>query len=143
MTDFDRAAFAAFLVSGNATFTATNTQTGNRFTYRVRQKDTLYFVAVLTGPDNIADYTFLGTIFPPRSAGSDPLRGLAYYHGKRSSISPDAQSARAFEWLFRWRYTLPEFIEIDPMGRCGRCGRSLTTPESVRTGLGPICAGRQ
>jgi hypothetical protein len=27
-------------------------------------------------------------------------------------------------------------------GRCGACGRRLTTPESISSGLGPVCAGR-
>jgi hypothetical protein len=27
-------------------------------------------------------------------------------------------------------------------GRCSCCGRLLTDPESVRVGIGPICAGR-
>jgi hypothetical protein len=26
--------------------------------------------------------------------------------------------------------------------RCRRCGRALTHPESIATGLGPVCAGR-
>jgi hypothetical protein len=26
--------------------------------------------------------------------------------------------------------------------RCRRCGRTLTNPDSIKTGLGPICAGR-
>jgi len=61
----------AFVLGGNATFTASSTK-GGRFTYRVRlakpragQADDgtrRWFVAVLTGPDNSSDYTYLGTI---------------------------------------------------------------------------------
>jgi len=60
-----------FLLGGNATITASSTK-GGRFTYRVRlakpragQADDgtrRWFVAVLTGPDNSSDYTYLGTI---------------------------------------------------------------------------------
>lgn len=27
------------------------------------------------------------------------------------------------------------------MGICGRCGRALTTPESITRGIGPVCYG--
>jgi hypothetical protein len=59
-----------FLLGGNATFTASSSK-GGRFTYRVRlakprdgetNPPRRWFVAVLTGPDNSSDYTYLGTI---------------------------------------------------------------------------------
>jgi len=28
-------------------------------------------------------------------------------------------------------------------GRCVRCNRKLTVPESIRSGIGPVCAGRE
>lgn len=28
------------------------------------------------------------------------------------------------------------------LGRCGHCGRTLTDPESIAAGIGPICAGK-
>lgn len=34
-------------------------------------------------------------------------------------------------------------VEYLVEARCRRCGRPLTHPESVATGLGPICAGRE
>lgn len=36
---------------------------------------------------------------------------------------------------------LPE-CEVWHEGRCGRCGRKLTVPESIETGIGPDCAKR-
>ena len=35
---------------------------------------------------------------------------------------------------------LPPALEVWHEGRCGRCGRKLTTPQSVETGFGPVCA---
>jgi len=26
-------------------------------------------------------------------------------------------------------------------GKCGKCGRKLTTPESIKNGFGPTCLG--
>jgi UDP-N-acetylglucosamine 2-epimerase len=37
---------------------------------------------------------------------------------------------------------IPE-IEVFHMGACLRCGRALTTPESITRGLGPDCAERE
>src|SRR5438477_856254 len=113
-----------FMLAGNALFTVENTATGNRFTFKVRKPDdtTPHFVSVLTGPDNESSYTFLGTVF---DAG-------CYRHGRRSRISQDAPSAKAFEWLFRQlssRRTLPPQVRVCHCGKCGRCGKTLTVPE--------------
>lgn len=123
-----------FILAGNALFTVENTATGNRFTFKVRKPDDdkPHFVSVLTGPDNEHDYAFLGTVFDPRS----------YRHGRRSRIAQDAPSAKAFEWLFRQLSTghpLPPQVRLCHCGKCGRCGKTLTVPESVESGFGPEC----
>ena len=38
------------------------------------------------------------------------------------------------------KYTLKSTHSIKHVGRCGKCGRPLTTPASLDTGLGEICA---
>jgi hypothetical protein len=131
-------AIYTFLLGGMAIFTIINTVTGNRFTYRVVSKEvgggrTLFFVSVLTGNDNTNDYTYLGTIFD---------NGV-YRHGKKSRISSDAMSAKAFQWLMGRLDTHTDLgpVEVYHEGRCGRCGRKLTTPESVKSGFGPVCLG--
>lgn len=35
---------------------------------------------------------------------------------------------------------LPQKMAVYHSGRCGSCGRELTTPESIRRGLGKKCA---
>lgn len=135
-----------FLLGGNATVTVVSKRTGTRFTFKVREcgspsykenlargAESVHFVKVLTGPDNEADYGFLGTIFG----------GTAYRHGRKSRIAVSAPSAQAFAWfageLLAGR--LPEGVDVYHAGRCGRCGRKLTVPESITTGFGPECAG--
>lgn len=122
-----------FMLAGNATITVVNEQTGNRFTFKVRQpaKGKPHFVQVLTGPDNTSDYTFLGTIFNAQD----------YRHGKRSSISQNAPSAKVFGWFWSHLDNLPAQVHVYHEGRCGRCGRKLTVPESIQSGFGPECAG--
>jgi hypothetical protein len=47
----------------------------------------------------------------------------------------------AFAWFWdRLRNgNLPEQVEVHHEGRCGRCGRALTVPESIESGFGPEC----
>lgn len=122
-----------FALAGNARLTVRSTRTGTRFTYRLRQsKDkAVTFVSVLTGTDNESDYEFFGTLKPDgRFVGSS-----------RSRVTLEAPSAKAFVWLWTALAAdhLPGTVEVWHEGRCGRCGRALTVPESLATGLGPEC----
>jgi hypothetical protein len=125
-------ALTTFATAGNATFTVTSRKTGNRFTYKVRKPnpDGPAFVALLSGPDNESDYQFLGTIFPDGT----------YRHGRKSRISSTAPSAIAFDWVWKHATNLPEAVEVHHEGKCCRCGRKLTVPESIESGIGPECA---
>ena len=126
-----------FLLGGRAVLTLVSRRTGVRFTFRVvaaKEGDARHFVSVLTGPENTRDYSFLGTIF----------EGRRYAHGRKSEIGQDAPSAKAFAW-FAERVLAGRSVdgaEVWHEGRCGRCARPLTDPESIASGLGPICGGR-
>lgn len=131
---------ARFMLAGNAIVTLESARTGVRYTYRVRQSTKAggpAFVEVLVGPDNMADYAYLGTIF-----GGRDDQGPVYYHGRKSTIGSGAPSAKAFAWAFGSiaRGVLPDDLRVYHEGRCGRCGRVLTVPESILSGLGPDCA---
>ena len=72
-----------------------------RFTYRIQRAkaesaenadpNRPWFVKVLAGPNNLRDYSYLGTIFPNRQGD-----GVTYRHGKKSRVSEDAPSAMSF-----------------------------------------------
>lgn len=133
----------AYVFAGHATFTLVSRKTGARFTYRVTRapgedNGRPWFVAVLSGPDNAEDYSYLGCLWPTASSPH-------YKHGRKSHIEPEAPSAKGAAWFFgaleAGGLNLAQ-VEVWHEGRCGRCGRVLTVPESVATGLGPVCAGR-
>jgi len=139
---------AAFIFAGNATATIENTRTQGRFTYKVvaskdretnepNVKSGPWFVKVLNGPDNNSNYAFIGTVFLN-------LGMFCFNHSKKNTVTKDAQSFQVFEWLTKRlnRDDLPDFIEIHHSGRCGRCGRKLTVPTSIKSGLGPVCAAK-
>ncbi len=117
-----------FIFAGNSTFTLLNSETENRFTYRVKKaKDcNLFFVSVLTGPDK---YSYLGTV----SNGN-------YKHGKKSNFT-GVQSEKVFSYVLNKLKTesLPECVEVWHEGKCGKCNRLLTVPSSIENGIGPEC----
>ena len=126
-------AVCTFLFAGNATITLRSLKTGARFTYKVEESDDghCHFVSLLTGDDNEGSFNYLGH-----------FRGGVYSHGRKSKISAEAPSAKAFAWFAAkiLRSQLPAGLEIWHCGRCGHCGRKLTVPESVATGFGPDCS---
>lgn len=88
------------------------------------------FLSVMTGPDNESSYSYVGIL------GED----LTIRPTRKSKVSMDAQSVRALLWVWRNFETLPAGYEVRHSGKCARCGRKLTTPESIDMGVGPVCA---
>lgn len=76
-------------------------------------------------------------------AGSTLNRNLSKYGIQASPVAFDDMKQRVFYWLWTGHMAqdkeLPEQIEVWHEGRCGRCGRRLTVPESIANGLGPEC----
>jgi hypothetical protein len=139
-----------FILAGNATITLKSLKTGAHFTYKVQEpqkKDPsrpVWFVKLLTGPDNTGDYTYLGMITssPLGSGVLAPIRPT--FNATKATRNPEATSFKAFAYTFAALAggTAPAGVEIRHEGRCGRCGRALTVPESIDRGIGPECAER-
>ena len=84
-------------------------------------------MSVLTNPEV---YSYIGTC----------VEG-DYKHGKKSVINSDSQSVKVFEFMLKRlkNDNLPDFLEVWHEGFCGKCGKRLTVPNSILTGLGPEC----
>jgi hypothetical protein len=127
-----------FVTAGHAIFTVANA-TGDHYTYRVTRREfaderVLYFVGLLTGPNNDSDYTYLGVL--------DPLT-LDVRLTRASHYTDASTPVRVIRWALHLIGTcreLPTGYRLHHEGHCGRCGRTLTTPESTDTGFGPDCA---
>lgn len=135
-----RDAISNYIAAGRARFTLVSKATGSRFTYKVTApKDAapgscFYFVSVLTGADNEGSYTYAGI-----------LNARGFKTTPKSKISADAPSVKGFDWLIKSLMLNPAnlgAVEFWHDGKCGRCGRALTVPESVASGIGPVCAGK-
>jgi Family of unknown function (DUF6011) len=132
-----------FVLAGHATITLRSKKTGTRYTFSINQakvsrdsKPAPHFVKVMYGPDNTADYTFMGTLFDG---------GTVYRHGRNSKLPEGDVRERAFWYVWKrvcFNNTLPDDVEVWHEGRCCRCGRKLTVPASIASGIGPECAGK-
>lgn len=137
----DAGAVLDFIQGGNALLTITSVGTGKHFTFKIKQgwdhannrrdETTPFFVSVLNGPDNSTDFMFIGLI---------PREGLPKLIAGRKG-RPDAQSFKALDWVLRRLVAgeVPEEVTIQHEGKCCRCGRTLTHPNSIETGIGPEC----
>lgn len=128
-----------FILAGKAIFTLVSAKTQKRYTYKVKKLDDeqkrLWFVSLLNGADNNSDYMYMGIIVPGQ--GNQYL----FRSTKRSRVADSAPSFRAIQWSIAQLSTgsQPTDLEIYHEGRCGRCGRRLTVPESIDSGFGPEC----
>ncbi len=132
-----------FMLAGNAYFTVRSTKTGTRYTFRIaKAKDDknserfhadTYFVSMLTGSSNESDYSYMGII-----------RDKQFRTTARSRFVANSTPVLAFKWMFSILLAdhMPSTMELWHEGRCGRCGRKLTVPESIEAGIGPECATR-
>lgn len=139
------AAVPAFMLAGKALLTLSNTATGSHHTYKLqapgktaeeRDSAPILFVSVLTGPENTSHYTYIGILI--RQSGQ--FRTTA-----KTRLPSGDKRVLGFEWLARNAARTDAFpsVEVRHHNHCGKCGRVLTVPTSIDTGLGPICDGRR
>lgn len=129
-----------YALAGHATLTLASQKTGARYTFKISQaKDhetgkvkPMWFVALLAGPDNESDYQYMGTL-----NGEFKLTG-------KSRFTDESTPVRAFQYF--WRHVsadqMAPDLEVRHEGSCGCCGRKLTVPESIDSGIGPVCAAK-
>jgi hypothetical protein len=139
------------LTAGKARFTLVSHKTGDRFTYEFRsaamnreqnwtpmnQDRTLFFIKVLTAPDM---YSYLGTM-----RGNHESMIYQFARSKASKIHASSPSYIAIQWFIHHVFVngvMPCNVDLLFSSNCGRCGRELTVPESIKSGFGPECVGK-
>lgn len=132
----------------NGSHTLQNTRTGQHRTFLIKtiQQGKLKgkrVVALLTGPDNTADYTRFAFV------GDD-----GRIHVWRKFRGQNKRSA--WDWYAimlemvviqhrpQWQENGQQYGPYEHLleGRCARCNRKLTHPDSAKAGIGPECASR-
>jgi hypothetical protein len=115
--------------AGKAIITIMSQITQNHYTFKItKAKDNnLFFVSVLHG----STYTYVGII-----------KNNNFSITAKSTFTNNTTVVKAFSYFFNHlkNKKIPDHLSVYHEGSCGRCGRPLTTPESIEIGLGPICA---
>ncbi len=123
-----------FILAGNSHFTVVNVITNNRLTFNIiRPKEKSPWFVWATNKKG--KYGFLGTIFQRGS-------GLEYRYGRRHGrFIEDSVVNKSFKYLWKKMLSdsLPAEIVFYRNAICGRCGRRLTHPRSIKRGFGSWC----
>ena len=136
----------SFVLAGSATFTLVSQRSGKRFTYHVTLMKPgndgfpWWSVEIMNGPSNTDDYRFFGQLV--RVGKTD-----VNFDDLPHTVPTGDVGALAFVWFWvrldkhlRRGASPPPHVEFWHEGRCGRCNRKLTVPESISSGIGPVCA---
>ena len=130
----------AFAFAGNALITLESRKTWKHFTYKIKakakdkakdnDKKDFFFVSYLAnGSADEGDFAYLGIVADGK-----------FRTTKNSRAGSDTEVARAFDWFMRLPGPdMPNQLVVHHEGRCGKCGRTLTVPESIESGIGPEC----
>jgi hypothetical protein len=112
------------------------------YTFRVDHKaadgkwQETWFVKFLTGSDNVRDYSYLGLL----NVENGQVRITAKSKlGENNLVVKLLNRTLALIWASDINPMLEKGFGLHHEGRCGKCGRVLTTPESVERGIGPEC----
>lgn len=124
-----------FVMAGKATFTVENPKK-KHYTYQIKfsKKINKYFVYLLTGPNNENSFTYMGMLINSHVKMT-----------QASKYSLESLPVKVFNWvmsIIESGKSLPNGYFLEHNGSCGRCGKKLTTPESIKMGLGPICRSK-
>ena len=119
-----------FLVAGNATITLESVKTRNKYTYKINKKDDnrgdLWFVKLMLNPNK---FEYIGFF----------KDNLEFKTSSKSKVREDSKSFLAIKFLLNRIDNIPENLNIYHSCKCGRCGRILTNPESIKNGIGHEC----
>lgn len=142
----------SFVVAGKATFTlevpeayAMQHHLKQHYTFKTRFKQggdkfpDAYFVSLMTGMDNESSYSYLGMLNPETGIVRTTAKSCL---GSGDLVVRLLNRAMAVIWAGDANPLTNAGFNVCHAGKCGRCGRKLTNPESLATGIGPECAGR-
>lgn len=125
-----------YLLAGRCIFTLYSEKLDQRYTYKItadNKNSERYFARVLFGCDNDNDYRYIGLFYTDKLA----LRTSSAAHIPHTA--PQFVMLQYFLAVVNGDYPWPPTCKFYPSVKCARCGRTLTTPESIERGIGPEC----
>jgi hypothetical protein len=132
----------AFMLAGKSEFILHSTKTGDDFKFKITKKESnkkdseeefVYFVNILHGSES----TYAGHMRFNKNTNM-----FEYFKGQKGKIEPKDLAIRSLIFVLNklMRNEIVGNLEVYHTGKCGKCGKKLTTPESIVTGLGPQCS---
>lgn len=120
----------SFVTAGNATLTLESGVTGVRYTYRVTKSEDgrCWFVGLMQGNDN-EKYNYIAYF----------RRDMILRSSSKARLPFTSTPVVAFDFFLKNLRHLPSNLNVYHSCKCGRCGRTLTTPDSILHGIGPEC----
>lgn len=142
-----------YMLGGNATFTFNYPAWGKRHTFRLKsfKKDrnanwstgnvdkSGFFVMILSGGDNETSYDWIGTLRQQPDGHYAVDSKIQFNHPQAKQILGRFKS---FWDLLEQGCMIERGVEFFHEGSCCVCGRKLTVPSSVASGIGPECEGK-
>ena len=129
-----------FILAGRCEFIAVSGNTGVKLEYQLVRKESKRnnseFVYFLKTKVN-GNMQYAGIIFYNESR-----KAFVFNRGLKGSLPIDHINIKSILFILNNlnRRNTALNLKIYHLGKCGRCGRKLTTEESILTGLGPTCA---
>jgi hypothetical protein len=131
----------------NGTYTLVSEKSGEHRTLRIatvqNKRSGLHgrrILSMLVGPNNEADYVGFAFVEDDNS--------IRVWGAFKGTLTGDIGAA-LMAILIRGKVQSDGYVRAEPLrayimfkSACRVCNRPLTCPESIRTGIGPVCAGR-
>ena len=116
----------------NGEITIENSKTGEWRTFKIKtqSRDSNFapgkrIVSLLTGSDNTTSYTSFGFVNDGVIHIWNKKKTKTFYYYKNMLEEPERWEERGYVYQYA--------------GTCRSCNRKLTTPRSIKLGIGPIC----
>lgn len=132
-----------FVTAGHAIFTI-ECPDGDHYTYRIdrvpgndRYPNDAYFAKTLIGSDNENSYAYMGKLDPDTGVVTVTAKSRQYEEQYRFRLLNRVLNR---VWAGDHAAYEQHGFKTHHEGKCGRCGRTLTVPASIESGIGPECA---
>lgn len=128
-----------FMLAGRSEFTLHSTKTGQDFRLRIDRSESrndsnyVYFVNDISSKERV----YAGLLFFDSNLGEFQFR-----QGVKGKMSEKSLLVRSLLFVLNKleRGETVQHLEVYHVGKCGVCGKKLTDPISIATGIGPTCA---
>jgi len=130
-----------FVLLGKVTLTI-ELPSGNHYTYAINGKEgdsqypPAWFVSLLTGSNNERDYSYIGMLEP--KTGNVRLTRASKFNEDTLPVKLLVRTLARI-WSDELDVIRQHGYNVHHSGKCGICGKKLTTPESIERGIGPDC----